>query len=71
MVGCAILLFNTKIEQFNFETVGPVAVSGGEYEAVVCQRGLWCAMVGDGGAKGVEHDGASDAMVCGGADDES
>ena len=65
VVGLSVLLGDAQAAQLVLEGVAaaPAAgVPGGEHHPVVSERGGGCAVGGDGGAEGGQHDGAGDPV---------
>jgi hypothetical protein len=71
VVGASVLLLDPEFQEFDFEAVGAVQVSGGEDKTVVCQRGLGCSVSGAGVAEGGDDGASGDGLVGGGGEDES
>jgi hypothetical protein len=68
MVRTAVLLGDPEPAQFGLEAVAAAAAAGepgGEHHPVVGQRRGGRPVLGDGGAEGVDHDGARDPAVGG------
>lgn len=68
VVGGAVFLPDAEVGEEDFEAVGSAAVSGGEDESVVGQRGLRCAVDGSGGFECCDDDRSGDSGVGGRGD---